>query len=88
MNEDEGRLDGNAAGGLLAEIFPFDMTIARAQCAGCLITEPVGAEMVYTDAPGMVIRCLHCQSVLIRVVQGGGRYWVDMRGLLCLEIIA
>jgi hypothetical protein len=48
--------------------------------------EPMGAEPVYADAPGMVMRCLHCASVLVKVVHGGGRYWVDMRGVACLQV--
>jgi hypothetical protein len=34
----------------------------------------------------MVMRCVHCDTVLIRVVRGGGRYWLDMRGCVCLQI--
>jgi hypothetical protein len=49
--------------------------------------EPAGAELVYADAPGMVMRCVHCESVLIKVVHGGGRYWLDMRGVGCLQIV-
>jgi hypothetical protein len=32
---DELRLDGNAVGGLLGEIFPFEMTTAQVTCANC-----------------------------------------------------
>ena len=35
MDIEERRLDGNAAAGLLGEIFPFDMTMVRTLCAGC-----------------------------------------------------
>ena len=35
MRDNDLRLDGNAAGGLLNEIFPFEMTAAEATCAGC-----------------------------------------------------
>ena len=40
---DEHRLDGNAAAGLLAEVFTFDITTARAACTGCGATGEVGA---------------------------------------------
>ena len=43
-------------------------------------------ELVYADAPGMVMRCVHCESVLIKIVHGGGRYRLDMRGVACLQI--
>jgi hypothetical protein len=88
MDTDEKRLDGNAAGGVLAEIFPFEMTMAHICCAGCNTVEPVGAEMVYMDAPGMVMRCVHCESVLLTVVRGEGRYWLEMRGTTWLQIAA
>jgi hypothetical protein len=86
MDGEERRLDGNTAAGLLGEIFPFEMTMVKTRCSGCGAMEPAGAELVYTDAPGLVMRCLHCDSVLLKVVHGGGRYWLDMRGVACLEI--
>ena len=87
MDTEERRVDGNAAAGLLGEIFPFEMTMVKTLCAACGQMEPAGAELVYADAPGMVMRCVHCESVLIKVVHGGGRYWLDMRGVGCLQIV-
>lgn len=86
MDIEERRLDGNAAAGLLGEIFPFDITMVRTLCARCGAMEPAGAQPVYADAPGIVMRCLHCESVLIKVVHGGGRYWLDLRGVACLQV--
>ena len=37
------RLDGNAAAGILSELFIPDLTSARATCAGCGAVRPVGA---------------------------------------------
>jgi hypothetical protein len=88
MQIEDRRLDGNAAAGVLEEIFPFEMTMAQIYCAGCGAGEPVGAEMVYMDAPGMVMRCAHCESVLMTMVHRGGRYWIEMRGVSCLHIEA
>jgi hypothetical protein len=87
MADEERRLDGNAAAGMLGEIFPFEMTMVRTQCATCGAMESAGAELVYADAPGMVMRCVHCENVLIKIVHGGGRHWLDMRGVACLQII-
>ena len=87
MDGEERHVDGNAAAGLLGEIFPFEMTMVRTRCATCGRMEPTGAELVYADAPGMVMRCVHCESVLLTIVHGGGRYWLDMRGVACLQII-
>lgn len=86
MDTEERRLDGNAAAGLLSEIFPFEMTTVRMLCAGCGAMEPAGAHLVYTDAPGTVMRCLHCSNVLVKVVRGGGRLWLDMRGTACVQV--
>ena len=86
MDIEERRLDGNSAAGLLGEIFPFEMTMVRTLCAACGAMEPTGAQPVYADAPGIVMRCLHCESVLIKVVHGGGRYWLDLRGVACLQV--
>jgi hypothetical protein len=60
--------------------------MVRTLCAGCGAMEPMGAEPVYADAPGMVMRCLHCARVLVKVVHGGGRYWLDMRGVACMQV--
>jgi hypothetical protein len=39
---DNTTLDGNAAGGILREIFPFEMTLAEGTCAHCGSTRVVG----------------------------------------------
>ena len=88
MDGEERRLDGNAAAGLLEEIFPVEMTMVRTRCATCGRMEPAGAELVYADAPGLVFRCVHCESVLLTIVHGGGRYWLEMRGATWLQIAA
>ena len=86
MNGDDRRLDGNMAGGLLHEIFPFEMTTVQTLCAGCGAVDQIGALVVYADAPGLVIRCPECNAIQIRIVHGGGRYWLDLRGVVCLQI--
>ncbi len=82
----ENKLDGNAAAGTLQEIFPFEMTLAQATCAGCGATDVIGALAAYMHGMGTVIRCPSCDTVLIRVVQAKGRYWLDMRGVRVLQI--
>src|SRR5205085_9732839 len=57
MNEDDLRLDGNAAAGVLAEIFAVEMTAAIGTCAHCGAANPIGAVQVYAQAPGTVLRC-------------------------------
>lgn len=79
-------LDGNAAAGGLAEVFVFDVTVARATCAGCRDTRPVAELHAYLHAPGTVLRCASCGAVEIRLVRGTDRAWLDLRGVEVLEI--
>ena len=80
------RLDGNAAAGMLAEIFPFEMTSAQSACAGCGLTGPLGSLWLYGGEMGIVLRCPNCEQVQLRVVRARGRYWIDMRGMSTLVI--
>lgn len=82
------RLDGNAIGGLLHEIFTMDVTVAETTCAGCGAVHAVGRVDVYLDAPGAVVRCPSCEQVLMKIVRGPGRYWLDLTGTRCLELTA
>lgn len=81
-------LDGNAAGGLLGEVFVGEITGAAARCDGCGVVEAVGALRAYVKAPGVVLRCVHCDAVLLRVVRDGDRCWLDLRGLRWLQLSA
>ena len=83
---DGSRLDGNAIGGLLQEIFTLEMTTAESTCAGCGAVHLVGRVHVYLDAPGAVVRCPSCEQVLMKIVHGRGRYWIDLSGTRCLEL--
>ena len=67
------RVDGNAMAGTLGEVFIHDMTMARIACGGCGEAEPIGAEHVYMRAPGIVLRCRHCDDVLLVMTQPPGR---------------
>ena len=82
----ENKLDGNAAAGILQEIFPFDMTLVQATCAGCGATNAIGALAVYMHGMGTVVRCPSCDTALIRVAQTRGRNFLDMRGVRVLQI--
>ena len=78
-------LDGNAVAGLLQEIFAAEMTNAAGTCDGCGAAEAVGAVHVYQGA-GIVLRCPHCDSALVKIVKDDTRVWIDLRGLRTLEI--
>ncbi len=83
---DESWLDGNAAAGPLAEVFAFDVTVARTTCAGCHEARPVAELHAYLRAPGAVLRCPSCGDAQLRLVQSSGRAWLDLRGVQALEI--
>jgi hypothetical protein len=80
-------LDGNVLGGPLAELFTVDVTTAIATCAGCGQASAVATLVAYTDAPGLVARCPHCEDVVLRVVRAPRRAYLDLRGARVLEIL-
>jgi hypothetical protein len=82
----EEALDGNAAAGVLSEVFAMDVTAAIGHCAGCGQQSPLGATVAYLQAPGVVLRCRGCDYVLVRVVTSPDRQWVDISGLAVLEV--
>lgn len=82
----ENKLDGNAAAGILQAIFPFEMTLVQVTCTGCGTTNALGALAAYMHGMGTVVRCPACDTALIRVAQGKGRYFLDMRGIRVLQI--
>jgi endogenous inhibitor of DNA gyrase (YacG/DUF329 family) len=82
----ENRLDGNAAAGMLQAIFPFEMTMAQATCAGCGQTNVMAELMVYKHGMGTIVRCPTCDTALIRMAESKGRYWLDVRGVRVLQI--
>jgi Family of unknown function (DUF6510) len=88
MEDADLRLDGNAVGGLLREIFALELTTARSTCRACGRIAEVGALIVYAHAPGVVLRCPACEAVLMRVVRGGGRIWLELAGMRSLELRA
>jgi hypothetical protein len=81
MDAPDDTLDGNAIGGLLAEVFAADMTAASSTCATCGATRPVAELVVFRRAPGTVVRCRTCDSVLMVFIQAHGRIGVDLTGL-------
>jgi hypothetical protein len=83
---DENRLDGNAAGGLLGEIFALETTAAEGACGSCGTVAHVGEAMVYVTEIGTTVRCANCDNALIRVAHPPGRRWLDLRGVRYLQV--
>jgi hypothetical protein len=76
-----GHVDGNALAGLLAEVFPFDLTAAKGHCAHCGSTGMLGDAMVYFASPGTIVRCAQCNGVLATLVETSGRVWMNLSGI-------
>jgi hypothetical protein len=86
MDEGDLRLDGNAVAGMLAEVFRFDMTVEWCGCAACGARHQLGALMAYAHGMGAVLCCPGCGQALLRVARGGGRWWLDARGMGWLQL--
>ena len=88
MQTEEMRLDGNAAGGALREVFAREMTMAMATCAQCGAATPLGALLDYGQAMGVILRCPACEAAMLRFV--GTRRWLrmDASGIAMLTIPA
>jgi hypothetical protein len=78
-------LDGNAIAGLLFDAFGGEMTTATGVCATCGARAQVAELVVYVRAPGAVVRCRTCGSVLMVIVTARGTNCVDLGGLASLE---
>jgi hypothetical protein len=73
-------VDGNAIGGQLLEYFGTEMTAASGTCAYCGATAQIAELVVYTRAPGSVVRCRKCGNVVIVIVAIRGALRADFSG--------
>ena len=62
-----------------------EMTAAGSICGTCGATRPVAELIVYRQAPGTVVRCRTCSSVLMVLVKAHGVTCVDLSGLASLS---
>ena len=86
MQTTETRLDGNAAGGALRDVFGREMTSALATCSGCGTIGPLGALLEYGHGMGVILRCPACDTALLRIVSTPGWMRVDASRILVLMI--
>ena len=82
---DASRLDGNSVAGLLHEIFGTEMTTALGTCGSCSVDEPLGAMHAYRSA-GVVLRCPHCNHMLVKIVDSETATWISSTGVRTLRI--
>ena len=86
MGTETWRLDGNAAAGLLSEMFARDVTIAQATCAGCGATKTIGTLFLYAQEMGAVLRCPGCENVVLRLSRTHTHLWLDATGARSIAI--
>ena len=81
-------LDGNAAGGLLREVFAFDATEARTTCSGCGRTAPMAELRLYAIEMGAILRCPSCDEAVLRIGRTPRGLWLDLRGAATVAVSA
>lgn len=82
----ERHLDGNAVGALLTDVFGREMTDHRACCDACGSVNRFAAAIVFRDAPGDVLRCGTCGTVLLVAVAVPTGLRVSFRALRWIEV--
>ena len=78
-------LDGNAAAGVLQEIFVREITNAQVQCGACGSNTALASLRLYGAPMGTVLRCTHCDGTVIRVVHTPHARWLDLTGARYLK---
>lgn len=83
---DPARLDGNALGGPLAELFTTDLTAASVTCAHCDMVAPLATYHVYAHAPALVVRCPGCAGVVLRYASDAHGLRFEMTGIRLVDV--
>jgi hypothetical protein len=71
-------LEGNAAGGLLREVFAFEATAAQITCSGCARMVPMGELQLYAIELGAILRCPSCDEAAVRIGRTPRGLWLDL----------
>ena len=86
MTDEFRRLDGNAAAGPLSRFFAFEATSLKVTCASCGMESVLGKLPLYGGTMGMILRCIKCGEVILRVLEVGPSLRLDFRGATCLAL--
>ena len=76
---DDEHLDGNAAAGVLRQIFVADFTTVQRVCQSCGDRNMAGACRSYFGA-GIVLRCPNCGDIALRVSPRDRELVFELRG--------
>ena len=79
-------LDGNAASGILHDVFGAEMTTVPGECANCGNVAEIGALLAFTQSPGTVLRCPACENIVLRIVETPDAFYLDARGATYLRL--
>ncbi|CAH0242584.1 hypothetical protein SRABI76_03040 [Microbacterium oxydans] len=74
-------VDGNAAGGVLLEIFGRDMTAALATCRHCEHEAALADAVAEMDQAGVILLCRGCRHTLLTSLASEGERTLDIGGL-------
>lgn len=84
--EDPRVLDANAVAGALHDLFGREVTAAMHECAHCGHTGAIGSLRAWIGGPGVVLRCLGCDEVVLRWARTPGGFRVDLRGAVSVAM--
>jgi hypothetical protein len=62
-------LDGNAAAGILSDVFAGDVTTVVGVCGGCGAVAPLAEAVVELDEAAAIVRCRGCTHTLVTVLR-------------------
>lgn len=79
-------LDGNAAAGILSELFTLEMTSSWIECANCGREGEMGTLLAFMQAPGVVLRCPACEYIILRIVEAPETIYLDLRGAVVVSL--
>ncbi len=83
---DVGRVDGNAASGVLTEIFTADMTLAQVTCRFCNLTGTLAETTAEIDEASVTLICRGCSHTLLRCMTTTAGHELSFPGLAALTI--
>jgi hypothetical protein len=86
MTDEVARLDGNAAAGPLGRFCAFEATNMRITCASCGIETVLGRLHLYGGGRAMILRCIRCGEVNLRLLEVGPSLRLDLRGAALLTL--
>jgi DNA-directed RNA polymerase subunit RPC12/RpoP len=79
-------VDGNAAAGILSEVFAGDVTSAIGVCGGCGARAMLAEAIVELDEAAAIVRCRDCTHTLVTVLRDAAQTRIVIGTLKELEI--